>query len=162
MHAREAPSRKPKVQRPRPVEDRLSDSHGAVMALQSWVFVDPMADRDGAPRMIMRTWRGSVRTIDAARHLEHQAGTGVREYRQTPGNLGTLVLRRDRGEMCEVTTVSFWESMEAVRRFAGDDPGQAKFYPGDDELLVEKDLHVDHYTVVTADLSASMLTVLPR
>jgi heme-degrading monooxygenase HmoA len=123
--------------------------------------ISSMTDRDGGSTMIMRTWRGSVRAVDAARYLEHQAGTGVLEYRQTPGNLGTLVLRRDRGKLCEVTTVSFWESMEAVRRFAGDDPVQAKFYPGDDELLFEKDLHADHYTVVTADLSASMLTALP-
>ncbi len=60
--------------------------------------------------MILRTWRGAVRTNDAARYLQHQAETGVRDYRQTPGNLGALVLRRDRGELCEVTTVSFWES----------------------------------------------------
>lgn len=84
------------------------------------------------------------------------------EYRQTLGNLGALVLRRERGEVCEVTTVSFWESMEAVRSFAGDDPDLARFYPGDDELLVEKDLRVDHYTVVSADLDLSMLTTRPR
>jgi heme-degrading monooxygenase HmoA len=112
--------------------------------------------------MIMRTWRGAVRAADAERYLEHQAGTGVREYRQTPGNLGALVLRRDRGELCEVTTISFWESMAAVEAFAGEDPGRAKFYPGDDELLVEKDLHVEHYTVVSTDLDAEVLTAVSR
>jgi len=104
----------------------------------------------------MRTWRGAVRAGDAEAYLRHQADTGVREYRETTGNLGVLVLRRDRGELCEVTTVSFWESMDDVRRFAGDDPGQAKFYPGDDDLLAEKDLHADHFEVVSADLDASM------
>ena len=102
--------------------------------------------------MIMRVWRGAVRTTDVERYLEHQASTGVREYRETPGNLGALVVRRDLGELCEVRTVSFWASMDAVRAFAGDDPEAAKYYPGDDDLLVEKDLRVEHHEVVSADL----------
>jgi heme-degrading monooxygenase HmoA len=107
--------------------------------------------------MILRTWRGAVRQADAEQYLAHQADTGIADYRQTPGNRGALVLRRDRGELCEVTTLSLWESMDAVRAFAGDDPARAKFYPGDDALLVEKDLHVDHWEVVSADVDADAL-----
>ncbi|NYE37554.1 heme-degrading monooxygenase HmoA [Nocardioides cavernae] len=108
--------------------------------------------------MIMRTWRGAVRPEDADRYLEHQAGTGVREYRETPGNRGAYVLRRDRDGLVEVTTVSLWESMDAIRAFAGDDPEVARFYPGDDDLLVDKDLHADHFEVVSADLDPDALT----
>lgn len=100
----------------------------------------------------MRTWRGAVEPGDAERYLQHQADTGIAGYRKIPGNLGAIVLRRDRDGRCEVTTVSFWESLEAVRAFAGDDPDRARFFPGDDELLVEKDLHVDHFEVVSVDL----------
>lgn len=107
--------------------------------------------------MILRRWRGAVRADDAERYLEHQAATGVRDYRATEGNLGALVLRRDRGELTEVVTLSLWSSMDAVRAFAGDDPERARFYGGDDELLVEKDHHADHWEVVGADLDASLL-----
>jgi heme-degrading monooxygenase HmoA len=107
--------------------------------------------------MIMRTWRGAVRADDADRYLEHQAGTGVRDYRETSGNLGVLVLRRQAGDLVEVTTVSLWASMDAVRAFAGEDPGTARFYPGDDDLLVKKDLHADHFEVVEADLDLEAL-----
>jgi heme-degrading monooxygenase HmoA len=107
--------------------------------------------------MILRSWRGAVRHEDAEQYLAHQAETGVDDYRQTPGNRGALVLRRDRGELCEVITLSLWESMDAVRAFAGDDPGRAKFYPGDDELLADKDLHVDHWEVVSADVDVDAL-----
>ena len=107
--------------------------------------------------MIVRTWRGAVRREDAERYLAHQAETGVRDYRRTPGNLGALVLQRDRGDVVEVTTVSFWTSMDAVRGFAGDDPEQARFYGGDDGLLVEKDLRVRHDEVVSADLDLDAL-----
>jgi heme-degrading monooxygenase HmoA len=106
--------------------------------------------------MILRSWRGVVHAADAERYLEHQADTGVRDYRETDGNLGVLVLSRAHGDLVEVVTLSFWESMDAVRRFAGDDPGVARFYPGDDDLLMEKDAHADHFTVVDADLDARL------
>ena len=106
--------------------------------------------------MIVRTWRGAVRPADEERYLRHQDETGVGEYRATPGNLGALVLRRERDGLVEVTTVSFWESMDAVRAFAGPEPERAKFYPGDDDLLAQKDAHADHYEVVSVDLDAAL------
>jgi hypothetical protein len=48
--------------------------------------------------------------------------------------------------------------MAAVPVPAGEDPERAKFYPGDDDLLAEKDEHADHYDVVTADVDADALT----
>lgn len=106
--------------------------------------------------MIIRTWRGAVRAHDADEYLQHQADTGVREYRETAGNLGVLVLRRPQEDLVEVTTVSFWTSMDAIKAFAGDNPEQAKFYPGDDALLAEKDTHAQHYEVVNSDLDPSI------
>ncbi|MCM0622896.1 antibiotic biosynthesis monooxygenase [Nocardioides bruguierae] len=101
--------------------------------------------------MIIRTWRGAVRVQDAEEYLQHQAETGVREYRDTPGNLGVLVLRRPQEDLVEITTVSFWNSMDAIRAFAGDNPEQARFYAGDDNLLVEMDTQACHYEVVSSD-----------
>lgn len=46
--------------------------------------------------------------------------------------------------------------MDAVKAFAGEDPEQAKFYPGDEELLAEKDSHADHYEVVSSDLDPNI------
>ncbi|WP_322919694.1 hypothetical protein [Nocardioides renjunii] len=108
--------------------------------------------------MILRRWRGAVRPEDAEDYLRHQDETGVREYRGTLGNLGALVLRRDRPDgLVEVVALSLWRSMEGVRRFAGDEPEVAVFYPGDDDLLAEKDAHVDHFEVTGADLDPGLL-----
>ena len=107
--------------------------------------------------MILRRWRGAVRPEDADRYLEHQAETGIREYRETPGNRGVYVLSRPVGDLVEVITLSLWDSIEDVRRFAGDDPAVARFYPGDDDLLAEKDMHADHYQVVDAQLDPRVL-----
>ena len=58
------------------------------------------------------------------------------------------VLRRVEGEVAEFLVVSFWESMEAVRGFAGDDAETAVYYPEDDEYLLEREPGVAHYEVV--------------
>jgi hypothetical protein len=46
-----------------------------------------------------------------------------------------------------VVTLSFWESMDAVRLFAGDDPEQAVLYPGDEDFLLDTDTPIAHFDV---------------
>jgi heme-degrading monooxygenase HmoA len=98
--------------------------------------------------MIARTWRGAVRAEDADAYLDVLRATGQAAFRATPGNLGFFTLRRIVGDRAELLVVSLWDSMEAVRRFAGLAPEQAVFYPEDGAFLIERDLHVDHYDVV--------------
>ncbi|HET9986575.1 MAG TPA: antibiotic biosynthesis monooxygenase [Longimicrobiales bacterium] len=98
-------------------------------------------------RPIARLWRGATRARDADRYLEYLAETGVRESRAVPGNLGVRVLRRIDGDRAEFLFVSLWDSMDAVRSFAGDDPERAVFYPEDDGFLVEREEEVRHYEV---------------
>jgi heme-degrading monooxygenase HmoA len=98
--------------------------------------------------MIARIWRGATKAEDADSYLDFLHRTGFAEYRATPGNLGTLGLRRVAGGKAEWLLISLWESEEAIRRFAGDDISRAVFYPEDERFLVEKDEHVDHFEVV--------------
>ena len=44
--------------------------------------------------------------------------------------------------------VSLWDSMDAVRRFAGESPERAVFYPEDERFLVARDEQVTHYEVL--------------
>jgi heme-degrading monooxygenase HmoA len=106
--------------------------------------------------VIARTWRGAVRAEDADAYLAYVTETGLAGYRSTPGNLGAMALRRIVGEECEFVTVSFWESREAIRGFAGDNIEQARFYPEDDQFLVNRDLTVNHYEVVWSDLPGTV------
>ena len=95
--------------------------------------------------MIARTWRGWTRAEDADDYVAYLRETGMHEYRTTPGNRGAWILRRPQGGRVEFVTLSFWDSMDAVRAFAGDDPKRAVFYPDDARFLVERDETVDHY-----------------
>lgn len=58
------------------------------------------------------------------------------------------MLRRVANGRAEFMLVSWWESLDAVRRFAGEDEGRAVFFPEDERYLVGRDLHVDHFDVV--------------
>jgi heme-degrading monooxygenase HmoA len=102
--------------------------------------------------MIARTWRGVTRAADSDRYAQYIEETGLRAFADTPGNLGAVLMRRpadDSGQPAtEFLVLSFWESMEAVKRFAGPTPEQAVFYPEDDAFLVRRDRTVDHYEVV--------------
>ena len=98
--------------------------------------------------MIARIWRGAVQRGEADRYVDYLRETGIPAYRATPGNRGAWILRSDRGELTEFVTLSFWESTESVRAFAGSDPDRAVFYPEDEHFLVERDLHVTHYELI--------------
>ncbi len=100
--------------------------------------------------MIARTWRGSTLAEDADRYLAHLRETGFAAYRAAPGNLGVFGLRRVVDGRAEFLLVTLWESAEAVRAFAGDEPGRAVFYPEDERYLVARDLEADHFEVVFA------------
>jgi heme-degrading monooxygenase HmoA len=97
--------------------------------------------------MIARTWRGAVRAADAEAYAEYIRTTGLAAYAATPGNRGAWLLYRVTGDQAEVTTLSLWESLEAISGFAGDDIERAVFYPEDDRFLVDRDLTAQHWIV---------------
>jgi heme-degrading monooxygenase HmoA len=97
--------------------------------------------------MIARIWRGAVALGDGDAYADYIDRTGMAAYKSTPGNRGAWMLRRDLDGKTEFLTFSLWESMDAVRAFAGEDPEVAVFYPEDDRYLVERDETVSHYEV---------------
>ena len=98
--------------------------------------------------MIARIWRGATREADAEAYVEYLRGTGLKAYRETPGNQGAWVLWRVADGRAEFLTLSFWESTEAIMGFAGADIERAVFYPKDDRYLVERDTTVRHFQVI--------------
>jgi heme-degrading monooxygenase HmoA len=93
-------------------------------------------------------WRGWVPTDRAADCIDYINRTGLAEYRQTPGNIDAQMWTRDLGDgRTEVLTLSWWESLDVIKGFAGEDIGRAVFYPDDDDFLLGREEIVTHYTV---------------
>ena len=95
--------------------------------------------------MIVRMWRGAVRIGDVDAYLRYVQETGIDGYQRTPGNRGAWAMWAPDGDRAEIVTLSFWESWEAIKGFAGEDISRAVFYPEDDRFLVDRDLTVHHY-----------------
>jgi heme-degrading monooxygenase HmoA len=103
-----------------------------------------------ADATVMRSWTGWIRTGDRDRYTAYLEETGLREYRETPGNRGAWALMRDLGDgRTEVRTLSLWRSRDDIVAFAGDDISVAVFYPDDDAYLVDRETTVEHFDVVS-------------
>ena len=60
------------------------------------------------------------------------------------------VLRRTEGEVVPDRRQTFWDSGEAVERFASPEDGRARYYPEDEDDLPARVLSVTDYEVVEA------------
>lgn len=111
----------------------------------------PSPSSSGSRPLIARIWHGATRTEDADRYSAYLEATGMRDCRATAGNRGVYVLRRVRHDRAEFTFVSLWESLDAIRQFAGEDYEKARYYAEDRKFLLELEPFVDHYDVVARD-----------
>jgi heme-degrading monooxygenase HmoA len=98
--------------------------------------------------VIARTWTGVVRRADADAYAGYIRDTGFAEYGRTAGNRGAWMLRRDDGDRTEFVTLSLWDSVDAIKAFAGDDIEAAVLYPEDERYLIDGESRVTHYEVV--------------
>jgi uncharacterized damage-inducible protein DinB/heme-degrading monooxygenase HmoA len=98
--------------------------------------------------MIARSWDGLTRAEAAEEYAEYVRRTGFRDLLATSGNRGALVLRRREGSAARFRVLSFWDGEEAIRRFAGDDPERARYYPEDARYLESLPPNVEHFEVV--------------
>ena len=73
--------------------------------------------------------------------------TGVAAYAATAGNRGVWMLRRDLDKRTEFVMFTLWDSLEAIKRFAGNDYETAVLYPEDERYLIERDLRASHFDV---------------
>lgn len=96
---------------------------------------------------VARSWSGETPRAKADAYEDYLRATGVPALRETPGNLAVFLLRKDVGDRSEFVVLSFWDSMDSIRRFAGDDVEKAVYYPADREYLLRMDPLVTHYQV---------------
>jgi heme-degrading monooxygenase HmoA len=100
--------------------------------------------------MIARIWSGRTPASKAGQYTEYMNQTGVKDLRKTKGNRGVLMFRRAQKDIAEFTIISFWDSKESIKQFAGDDINKAVYYPEDANYLLEMEPELKHYEVPAA------------
>jgi heme-degrading monooxygenase HmoA len=69
--------------------------------------------------LVARTWSGRTHREHADEYLNYNYENGVLEVEKKPGCLGMQQFRRIRGDVAEFTTLSYWESVEAMEAAHG-------------------------------------------
>ena len=89
--------------------------------------------------MIVRTWHGRTRLADADAYETFMKERAAPDYGSVDGLEQLFFTRRDEGDVSHFLLITVWASIEAIKKFAGDDPNVAKYYPEDDKFLLEKE-----------------------
>jgi heme-degrading monooxygenase HmoA len=97
--------------------------------------------------MIARTWHATAAPENADAYSGHFASEVVPHLKDIAGHRGALLLRRPVGDLVEFVAITLWDSMEAVRQFAGARPDAAKVEPQATAVLARFDEFVTHYEV---------------
>ena len=99
----------------------------------------PSEDRKHLKPAIARIWRGRVAAKRADEYAAYLYEHGIRPLEEKA--LGVQMLREDRpdgdgGGESEFVTISYWESVDAMSRFAGPDPRRIHHLERDPEFLI--------------------------
>jgi heme-degrading monooxygenase HmoA len=98
--------------------------------------------------MISRLWHGWTKRDDADRYEELLRSEILPGIHRVAGFKGALVLRRDGKDEVEFVTLTMFDSMAAVKKFAGEDYEVAVILPEARKLLVRFDARSAHYETV--------------
>jgi heme-degrading monooxygenase HmoA len=105
--------------------------------------------------MIIRAWRGRASQARSDAYPKHFRAVVVPELRTVFGFLGAQLTQRTMGEKVEFLVLTRWQSMEAVRAFAGPAVDKAVIEPGAVAALDDYDDTVQHYEVLEEVLPKS-------
>ncbi len=97
--------------------------------------------------MIARIWHGMTKSSDAAAYLRFLQERALPDYRSVAGNRGASIFYRTEADRAHFLTLTLWESRAAIVAFAGENIDLAKYYPEDQNFLLEFERTVTHYEV---------------
>jgi antibiotic biosynthesis monooxygenase (ABM) superfamily enzyme len=99
--------------------------------------------------MIARIWRGCTKKADAKAYedmLRNEIFPSI-AARNIKGYHGAELFIREDGDEIEFVTLLRFDSMDAVKEFAGADEGKPVIYPKAEALLTRMDDRSQHYRI---------------
>lgn len=110
--------------------------------------------------MIARHWRGWTKIGDANAYEQLLKSKVLPGLKQIDGYCGGYIFRDDGPEEAEFVVVNFFDSVEAVQRFAGPEYSVPTFEPEAKKLLCRIEPVANHYQVRADSVRSS--TVRPN
>ena len=97
--------------------------------------------------MIVRTWMAYAKPENARAYRDHLTAHVIPKLQKLPGFHGLELCSAQRGDRVELLVISRWQSLDAIKAFAGPKPERAVVEPGARAVLEEYDDVVFHYEV---------------
>lgn len=101
--------------------------------------------------MIARHWTGLCKQERAHDYISHLENDTFKYLVSIPGFVKASILKRDTEEGVEFLITTHWDSIDAIRQFAGADFENAVVPPFVRNIMVRYDAKVRHYEVHGSD-----------
>ena len=97
--------------------------------------------------MIARIWKARATPERVREYADYLKSTVVPELTAIHGYQGVTLLQRDQNGAVEVTVITWWESLEVIRAFAGEAIETAVVHDSAARMLIDFDRSVEHHQV---------------
>lgn len=97
--------------------------------------------------MIARIWKARATRERVGEYASYFQTTVVPELKAIHGYKGATLLHGERDQAIDVTVITWWESLDAVRAFAGEAIETAVVHDSAARMLIDFDRTVTHHTV---------------
>jgi heme-degrading monooxygenase HmoA len=101
--------------------------------------------------MIARVWSAQATPAKVPAYVDHLKSQVLPTLRKVDGYAGAMLLERAGSEAVEIMVITYWQSVDSIRGFAGDDSETAVVADEAAALLTQFDQRVRHYKVLVTD-----------
>jgi heme-degrading monooxygenase HmoA len=100
--------------------------------------------------MIERHWKGTSKIDEADNYIKHLFTETFPQLSKIGGFKRASILKKETNKMIEFLIITTWESMEAIKKFAGENVNIAVVPQVVKNLMISYDKYVTHYEIVNS------------
>ena len=97
--------------------------------------------------MIARIWKGRTKIEHLEKYTDFMKVRAIPDYKKTEGFVKLTFLKRTDEKFAYFKLITFWENLDVIKNFAGEDFEKAKYYKEDRNYLIDFPEKVMHYEV---------------
>ena len=95
--------------------------------------------------MVARVWHGRTPADKADEYRQYLFDAGVKKIAILPGNRGVQMMMSRTAEQAEFMVISYWDSIDAIKGYAGENYTRVHDLPRDKEFLIDHEPLVRHF-----------------
>ena len=95
--------------------------------------------------MVARIWHGRTPAEKADEYRQYLFEVGVKKIATLPGNRGVQMMMSKTAEQGEFMVISYWDSIDAIKGYAGAEYTKVHDLPRDREFLIDQETLVRHF-----------------